>query len=206
MIVTEITNHVQQALDRLMQQYKGKPNLQALITAIVDQVQDIEDGIYPLDAGRQLWNGTTYPSVGAQLDGIGELVGVARNGLSDSVYLIFILGTIAENFSDTTIETMLNIIGILFQSEHVFLKELYPAAVALEVGTPLTDPSLFDRVLAIVEASLGAGIGLAFAGTFTTVDDFAFAGPDTTSKGFADPLIPGSGGKFAVPVFTNTTL
>src|SRR5271166_5121103 len=117
MIVTEITNHVQQALNRLLEQYKGKPGIAALITALVTQIQDLENGFYPIDQLRQL----AY-AYGQQLDNLGTVIGFERNGLPDNEYFVLLLGTIAENNSDTTIPTMLHIVETVFQATTVFIK------------------------------------------------------------------------------------
>lgn len=203
MLVVEINDHVQQALNRLMQQYKGLPRLTAVITALVDQVQDLEDAIYDLNEGRQI-----YGSVGEQLDELGTIVGIARNGLSDAVYLIFILGTIAENNSDTTMNVMTNIVATLFSVTTVFARDLYPAAVAFGVGSTSLDPALYNTVISIIEASLGAGIGLAYISSFDASNPFRFKGIGEANKflGFAgvSPDVPG--GKLAGLIFSNSSL
>lgn len=119
MIVSIINNHVQQALARLLQQYQGQPRMASIITALVQQIQNLENAIYPLDVGRQIYQGSAY---GAQLDALGTLIGLSRNGLTDSEYLIFLLGTIAEDNSDTTQRTILNIVQTLFTATNVFIK------------------------------------------------------------------------------------
>jgi uncharacterized MnhB-related membrane protein len=203
MIATQITSHVQQALDRLLQQYKGQPRLQALITALVSQVQDLENAIFSLNGGRQV-----FGSFGEQLDNLGTIVGIARNGLSDSVYLIFILGTIAENNSDTTMDVMTNIVSTLFSVTSVFARDLYPAAVAFGVGSTSLDPSLYNTVIAIIEASLGAGIGLAYVSSFNATDPFRFKGIGEPNKfsGFAGVSPSVAGGKLAGLIFSNSSL
>lgn len=185
MIVTEITTHVADALNRLLQQYRGLPNMTALITALVDQVQDFENAAYPVDAGRQLFNGTTYPAVGAQLDGIGQLVNVARNGLTDAEYLILILGTISENFSDGTWTSILNIISILTQSTDITVFEHFPASIAIMLEGPNLDPAFWPLVGEIVEASLGATISLAYISTYDPTNVFCCSGGKVAGQGFA---------------------
>lgn len=196
MLATEITNHTQQALNRLMEQYRDLPRMTGVITALVDQIQDLEDAVFSLDQGRQLMF-----AVGQQLDNIGIIIGLQRNGLSDMEYLIFLLGTIAENYSDTTIETILGIVQSLFGSSTVTLQELFPAAVGIGVGSPTVDPSLYPVIFNIVQNSLGAGIALGFVDIYDAGDQFCFEGG--TGKGFDDFNTPGIGGKFASIVYNN---
>ncbi len=203
MLVVQINDNVQQALNRLMEQYKRLPRLTAIITALVDQIQDLEDAVYSLNEGRQV-----YGSYGEQLDALGTIVGIQRNGLSDAAYLVFILGTIAENNSDTTMNTMTNIVATLFSVTSVFARDLYPAAVAFGVGSSTLDPELYNTVVAIIEASLGAGIGLAYISSFDASNPFRFKGIGEPNKflGFAgvSPDVPG--GKLAGLIFSNNSL
>jgi len=197
-IVTKITTHVIDAEGRLLQQYKGRPRVQGLLGATVTQIQDLEDAIFAVDAARQLWNGTSVPAVGAQLDAIGDIVGIKRNGLSDAEYILFIFGKIAENYSDTTIPTIGAIIGYLFQGTSVLIQNYYPASISFEVGGSTIPPTLYALARNLVQAALGAGIRLAFGAVSTHDRIFRFAGPgvDGALNGFPDSNVPGSGGVF----------
>jgi hypothetical protein len=193
MLVTEITTHVEDALARFLQQYQGTILLNGLMAALVEQIQDLEYGLYPLDAARQIFN-----AQGAQLDGIGALVGISRNGLSDAEYLLFIYGQIASNFSDGTIPQVLNIIQSLFQAQSLIFQEVFPAGVSVQVlGTPL-NPSLYGVAINLVKNSLGAGINLVFIGGSPTVNVFRFNGPGIVGavNGFGDINNPSIGGGF----------
>lgn len=198
MLVTKITTHIQDAKNRLLEQYKGRPLIAGFYDAFNRQVQEIEDTFFALDAGRQLWNGTTSPAIGQQLDNIGEIVGIKRNGLPDAEYLLFIFGKIAENNSDTTIPTILNIIGYVFQAQQVVLQEVFPAGVSIQViGTPIP-PSLYQTAANLVSAALGAGINLVFVGGSPNVNVFRFEGPGVVGaiNGFGDLNDPSIGGVF----------
>ena len=223
MLATKITTHVQDALARLMTQYQlikqqytlqlysapGAPievsSFSAFIATNADQIQLLENAFYALNEGRQLFNGTTYPAVGAQLDGIGTIVGVARNGLGDAEYLVFILGTIAENFSDTTIHAVSNVVSLLYQTPSLLLFEFFPAEVAIEI--PNTSPlqsSLYSLVNSIIQASLGAGIGLGFTALYNPSNAFQFTkvGGPQVGGGFGK-LSASGGGEFAKLIYNN---
>lgn len=225
MLVNRITNHIAAALGRLLHQYRGlNPQyylplnsdnsilqtsmLGALIAVTANEVQNIENAIYSLDEGRQYFDGTSFPAVGAQLDGIGALVGVARNGLSDVEYLVFITATIAENFSQTTVANVINVASLLFQVSTFVALELYPAEFDLEIpeSTPL-QPELFPVVASIIHNTLGAGIGLGFIATYTDTESFLFtsvANPITDDGGFGGLFAaPTDGGQFAGLIYNN---
>ena len=208
MLVTKDNNHVQEALDRLLQQYKGLPLMTGLITAFVQQIQALENAAYPINEGRQLWNGTTYPAIGAQLDGIGSLVGISRNGLDDAEYLVFILGTIAENFSDTTLPTITNIINIFFEPQQMVVSENWPAELGVGIAGSSLDPSLYLTVAKIIQASMGAGIKLGYIATFPNTKAFkysnALGGPSFVgAAGYDNATSPGAGGAYAGVIYNN---
>jgi hypothetical protein len=227
MLIQQINNHVDQALARLMQQYLSVPTnystflqysdetlqlsgLQALIAVLVDQLQNLEDVVFDVNNLRQLWNGTSYPATGAQLDGIGQIVGAKRNGLGDVEYLVIILGTIAQNFSDDTIPTLVNIANILFAASLILVTPMFPAEVNFQVSSDLGLPAiLYNTVANILQNSVGGGIGVGFITIFDTENGFTM-GDDFgnvtvgTGGGFGDDLDPSVGGMFAYDVFTNS--
>ncbi len=193
MLATRIDDHVSQALNRLLQQYR-RPLIQGLITCFVQQVQVLEDALYSLNAGRQLYNGN---AVGAQLDGIGELAGVKRNGLEDPEYLVVILGTIAENNSDTTASVMLNIVQTVFEAATVFIKDpnsnlgsSMPAQVAFGVGSPQFPASLYPIIEQIIQSSVGAAIAVSYLSSFDAAGCFAMAGPQSWTKQLPPSFTP----------------
>ncbi len=198
MLVTRIDTHVPDALSRLLEQYKGRPRIAGIFTSLVTQVQILEDMLFSLDSGRQLWNGTSTPAVGQQLDNIGTLVGISRNGLSDTEYILFLFGKIAENFSDSTIPTLLTVIGYVFQAQTVLLYEYYPASLVVEaIGTPVPK-DLWQTAANIVSGTIGGGIKLIFSGASSTTKVFRFAGAGVTgsNNGFGSPTDPTVGGGF----------
>lgn len=206
MLVTQITNHVQAGLARLLQQYQGLPLLTGFLTAFLQQMQDLENGLFPLDAGRQLFNGTSYPAVGLQLDNLGTLVGISRNGLSDAEYLLFILGTIAENNSDSTINSFLNVVNFIFNPDFALIYQMGMAEINLEVaGSPLS-PALYNVAGNIIQNTLGAGIDLGFIATFNETNAFRFGDINGhispgTGAGFGDLSNPLIGGLWATLIY-----
>ena len=192
MLATEITNHVQQALDRLLQQYKGRPRITGFYTALVEQIQDLESATYSLNDGRQIFDGTNTPAIGAQLDAIGTIVGVSRNGLDDQQYILLIFGKNAENFSDDTAEAVLSVIQYVFQAEQVLLQEIYPAGLYISVLNPAIPQSLFAVAQNLVQNSIGAGIKLVLSSSETTAA-FRFAGPGVSGavNGFDNGVFVG---------------
>lgn len=196
MLATQITNHVQAALRRLLSQYQDRRYIAGFYTGLVEQIQDLENAIFALNAGRQIWDGNTTPAIGAQLDGIGQIVGVARNGLPDDEYILLIFGKIAENFSDDTVTAVLAVIAYVFQAEQILIQEIYPAGLYISVLNPQIPQNLFSLAQNLVENAIGAGIKLVLTSAETTAV-FRFAGPGVSDvNGFGDVNVPDSGGVF----------
>lgn len=191
MIATLISTHVEDGLARLLEQYKGRPNMAAFFTAFLQHVQQLENALFGIPAAFQLFGDV---AVGAQLDVIGELVGAERNGLSDVQYRAYIRGTIAKNTGDATVETILAIIRGLFQTDSVFLKQPNscshtPQSAGATISISVGDPTIPEGVLPVVEAALksalSAGVGINYIGQFTaSAGTFAFAGPQPWVRGF----------------------
>jgi hypothetical protein len=208
MLVQEINNHVAQALARLLQQYVNRPRIASIISSLVQQIQNLENAAYSINQGRQLFDGTTYPAVGEQLDELGTLVNVSRNGLPDSEYLVFILGTIAEDYSDGTRAAVTNIINTFFMQSMLITMDNYPAEFDFEVAGSMLDPSLLPAVVNIIQNSLGGGIKLGFIATIDPTNGFTFSDAlnqitPRPGNGFDDATAPGGGGVWASAIFTN---
>lgn len=208
MLAPTITTHVQDALNRFLEQYKNRPYITAIMTALVDQIQDFENAAYPVANGRYLYNGTTYPAIGAQLDGIGELLDTERNGLPDSEYLIVLLGTIGQNFSDGTWETLLSLVETLTQATTIAAFEHHPAAMAYCIQNPNPNFNFWPLVGKMIQAALGAGIDLAYVAIVPAGQTgFGFAGSNQSNVGGFAPYSTApqtSGGVWVQPLYEST--
>ena len=197
MSVAYIGDHVDQGLGRLAQQYKNQPNVTSLVTAMISRVQVVEDALRKVATQRALYGNTAQ---GAQLDDLGALVGVARQGLSDEVYRVLIRGEIAKNNSNGTLEALLNVARIVFQAEGVWItspdtfgaaREGVTAEVSLAIASPKTDTSLFPRLISILKATLSGGIKLVSVTVFAQDGALSMDGDQPWARGFADVAVAG---------------
>lgn len=101
MTIAQVTTHQADAQARLIQQYVDKPLFLGLISALASRTQAVENALWGLYVGRTLAN-----AVGAQLDGIGRIVGLPRSQIpsasDDAVYRIWLKAWIAVNYSSGT--------------------------------------------------------------------------------------------------------
>lgn len=105
----------------LYEQYKSSPNIIAIIEAVAERadiLDDVEQELYGmLDIAT---------ATGATLDLLGSLVNVPRNGFSDDIYRARILGTAGASRSGTP-EDIIATIKFLTGSTSVMYAPAYPA-------------------------------------------------------------------------------
>jgi len=207
MTVAYIADHIAQAQGRLITQYQGQANIEALVAGLASRTQVLEDALQTIAKGRFLFGDAAS---GAQLDAIGALIGIARNGLEDSVYRILIRGKIATNTSRGTLADIVTITAALFQASAVYVttpnapghaRQQAYAEISLAVADPKTDLALLPLLLRIIRASLPAGVVLVSLSAFESTDaqalacegpqpwvGFLSAGPDDPGGLLADIL------------------
>jgi hypothetical protein len=117
-VPTIITDHDARAKARLLQQYKGKPNLEDFLDALNAQTQDYEDAVHPM---LELLDIDTM--VDDQLDKIGEIVTEPRNGASDANYRIAIRGKIAVMVGSGTPDEIIALFERITSSTNMFFWE-----------------------------------------------------------------------------------
>lgn len=180
MSVEKISNHIDQATDRLIEQYKCSPNLKGVVELYAKELQEIEDAAQSVLAGRNI-----FSAEGSLLDEIGSIVGQPRNGNIDEFYRILILVRIGQNTSNGEPEKIIDIFKLITQASKVQYQEHYPAGVGLmSDGTVTVDTVEF--LYSIIQSVLAAGVRLDSMGVWDPECNFAFAGDTLTSQGFGD--------------------
>lgn len=167
--MTPITDHVDQALNRLITQYKANcANLQNTISGFVEQTQDDENMFQEFFAERYL-----ATAIGAQLDGLGQIIGVNRGSLNDADYRARLYLKIAQNFSEGAIENLIWIYKELMDADSIILSEIFPAEFSMMAinPNPITDLTTVYNSIILAKA---AGIGISFLGYTNGEPFFAF--------------------------------
>lgn len=184
--------HVTEALARLLEQFKHRPNLEALISALVSQIQDVENSAFDLYLERWVDSAT-----GVNLDNLGELVGQPREGRLDGEYRRWIKARILVNRTNGHGDDLIRIAELVLGTlENFELIEYYPAAYNIVVTNYPDDPqTLFD----IFFAAKPAGVGFILEVSESSPEDlFRFAPADTivsdAGYGFGDGVFSGAVG------------
>lgn len=127
--ITHNTQHINVGLSRLILQFQGKPRFTALLAAILNEGQAVEDMFYGL-----LVRALDNPNVsGVTLDTLGKIVGQTRQGQTDASYIPYIKARIKTNLSDGTVETLLAIVVLLVAPTTPIRFREYTKAVEIEV-------------------------------------------------------------------------
>lgn len=108
MSVTQITDHQARALATLLSQWGGAVKLKALLAALIERVQELDDDAWAMIAGRML-----ATAEGAQLDILGQIVGQRREGLADDDFRRLIEVRIQANLARGRVTALLQIASTL---------------------------------------------------------------------------------------------
>jgi len=168
---TLTTKRLADAVGKLIDQFKGQANVEALIRAWAQQSQDVETAaFYLLDMT------TLSSAAGAQLDGLGRIVGVERAGRTDDDYRVRIGAQILLNNASGTIEDLLQL-AVALGGTTTTLTEFYPAKIEIESASPIVNGLEIGRVTGLAKP---AGVGRWFT-WFESAIPFLF---DTAGQGF----------------------
>jgi hypothetical protein len=183
MALARITDHVAQGLALLLDQYKGKPRLAAFISSYLRRVQELDDAAWDTLIKRYIDD-----AEGAQLDGIGRIVGEQRQGKDDATYRLFILVRIRVNLSFGHADDVIDVLNLV-EAADFLLVEYYPASMVVDFATM---PAIAPVVLiALARMAKGAGVRLQllYGASEVGVDAFSFCAGSgtetTTTEGFA---------------------
>jgi hypothetical protein len=129
--------HVNDALALLLEQYKNRDRIRALLSALIAPFQDLENVFYDIYDAFLLDNAT-----GEQLDYLGALVGEKRRERNDGTYRTYIRARIAINRSNGRIPELLAILRIVSDPADTYhLRELMRATMILHIQQQIEDTS-----------------------------------------------------------------
>ena len=107
MALEQVDDHVTEALELMLAQFKGKPAFEGLVSAVVRPLNDVETDAFALTLRTLI----IADSEGDQLDGIGSIVGLTRGGRSDADYRLALAEEIALHASAGRTNDLISICG-----------------------------------------------------------------------------------------------
>ena len=187
------TEHASIARSRLTDAGRRNEHLAALVDALAEHIQEVEDAYWQLFEERRL-----AVAAGAQLDVLGSIVGQSRNGHVDADYRTHIQARILANASSGTAEELLELVRALVAgSTTLTLADAPPGAFVLHAGVTNLNSGLVDIIVALLRSARQAGVRGIFeymSGT-TDADSFTFDGGG--GLGFGDATNAATGGGLA---------
>jgi len=201
--LVEKSTHLEEALAQLAEQFKRKPNVEALLAAFVAQVQELEGVLFDLMEDRAI-----DTAAGIQLDGLGIIVNEERQGRDDSAYRQAIRARVVLNTSSGTPEDIIEIARAVLGDLEIEIQESYPAHFDAIVNDPVTpDPAAWQPstvyALGDKRSNFGNVYAVVVAGTSA-----ASGGPSGTGAGIVDGTVtwnysgPGAGARAATLVLS----
>jgi hypothetical protein len=155
--LVKIETHVDDALGRLLEQFREKPRLASVLSALVGAVQDTEDGLFPLHTERGV-----DVAIGRQLDVLGAIVGQPRAGLIDDIYRRYIRARIRTNRSAGRVNDLITVARLVLgvSDGTVEVTPQLPGAVWVRIVDLALDPDVSDVVLDMLFQAVAAGVRL----------------------------------------------
>jgi hypothetical protein len=194
--ISRVEGHTANGLELLLEQFKRKPRIAAVLGAFLGSVQELDDVAFQVLTERDL-----DTAIGVQLDVIGRIVGELRQGRTDDEYRPFLRARILVNRSNGLTEEIITIVRVLLgESAQLTLREEFPAAFTIIVDDAIAAP--IDAVIRLLQQAKAAGVRVLLE--YSLVDDdeaFTFASGNapepSTTQGFGDTANPAIGGALA---------
>jgi len=187
--LTKIDNYDELARLRMLQQFKQNcaPELDKLLQIFIAEDQEIEDVLFQLLLERTVNN-----SAGVQLDIIGSIVGIDREGRTDSEYRSSILVQIGVNNTGGQEAAITALLNDLVSPTTIDIQETFPAG--LDIAIDETGVSI--GTIQLLRRAIAATVGLQFSQVSSGETPFAFSG-SVFGDGFGNLVTPTDGGVFA---------
>ncbi len=144
--------HVEIGLGRLIERWKGKPNVEAFLRSYLEEFQELEEAIWFVLFGRML----DYAE-GDQLDQLGKIVGQSRDGTSDAVFHARISVRVRINRSFGTPTDVLEMLALLTAAQP-HLREIGTAAFIVWLDTPPETAGIGYALPGLVAETRAAGV------------------------------------------------
>jgi hypothetical protein len=183
------TTHEEEALSRLLEQYREKPNISGLISSMASEAQALEDSIWTTHTETLI-----ETAEGAQLDQIGAVVGQARQGMDDATYRVWILARIKLNNTSGSPGEIIDIFRPLLPAGAVMsLVEFFPASFSLRLSGMPYLAELASILVRMLRSAKAAAIR-AFLEWQDRADAAVFSFEAGPGLGFGDAGDPATGG------------
>lgn len=193
------TAHVREGLDAFARQFRNSPNLRAVLTAYLTQIQDLESALWAL------LNDTLDTAVGDSLDVFGRVVGQPRGTLADDPYRAILRAAIRARRSNGTAEDVIAVLELAVSNDFAVFAYLEGAAsILVEIGVVSITVPVMQAIFRVLTIAKAGGVELQLIdeiGSGSVL--FAFGDTDPyfaqidPPRAFDDATSPGTAGYLA---------
>jgi len=181
------------ALDRLLEQFKGKPAIEGLICALADRGTEIEQSLINVSEFRSL-----DTALGSQLDQIGRFYREPRNGKTDDQYRAFLKAFALIVASKGRANELIDALVFLdngFDLAAIELIPHYPASFVMTARVPFGQQLLGEEFARVLRKIVAAGVQFILLFEYpSSTTHFVWSGD--TGEGFAEESTPALTGGF----------
>lgn len=198
MVPVRIASYVKRGLALVITQLRGKTKFEALLSSYLSEIDEIEAALWQIQEER--WLDT---AVGEQLDGLGRIVGSARNGATDDRYRLRLRARVLILLSSGTIPEILAVFRLLIdEAASLTYTPFYPAAYQVRVdGQALEDFAITELSDALTETCPAGVNGQLRYQVSDDADTFTFSSSSSlqsdSAAGFGDTSNVATGGEFS---------
>jgi hypothetical protein len=191
--IIQILDHVAQGLDRRLEQWRGKPNIEAAIRAIIGGKQELEDTFFDLFNKRL----SLADAEGEQLDQYGTIVGQERLNFNDEFYRILLIARIGINISNGEPERIISTLKLFTSANFIHYMNLRNAEIALGSDGQI-NPLTVEFLIGNLQRTVMGGVRVNYLCMYDPDEAFSFAGDNTKTIGMGFGTIADNtvGGKF----------
>ena len=191
--ILEIDNHIEQGLERRLEQWADKTNLEKVLNALIAGTQEIETMFFDLLNKRLDLN----QAVGEQLDQVGLIVGQDRLNFDDDFYRILLLARIGINVSNGEPERIIDTIKLLTSASFIHYINLKKAEISIG-SDGIINPLTVEFLITNLQRVVMGGVRVNQLCIYDPDEAFAMDGTNTKTvgKGFGTNSDLNVGGKF----------
>ena len=195
MAISKINDYDDIARARMLQQFKAvcAPQLDGIVQMFVGEIQEIEDVLFQLLLER-----TVTTATGDALDAIGAIVGISREGRSNTDYRSAIFVQIQVNNTGGQEAALAALLENLVDPATIDVVEVFPAGLDIAID----ETGVTAATIALLRRAIAATVSVQFSQVDPGETPFAFDG-SSFGDGFGNLVTPTDGGVFAY-VITET--
>lgn len=192
----------------LVEQFKGQPNIEAVMEVIAEQLQDVADFYEDLRTQRSI-----STAVGSQLDGVGDIVVLSRaeagelssfvnpgEPINDETYRKYLFYKVLKNTNTCTYPDLIRAFRMFWEKPLYYHEDPeYPAVMFLDAGILSPEDHAENLLSAPIIKAAGVGIHITATteapeiNTELHVTPFLGRGMAITTLPELEPVMPAAG-------------